>query len=102
MMGFGGFWKQMAETNRVNREMLKGGRKKKFDRQGMDSSYRRGEHLFTTKAYDPNAIKLIRKSLDDQRRSEKIRTVIKFCLSILITAMLFAMVFELIKRYVNT
>lgn len=99
MMGFGGFLKQMAETNRLNREMLKGGRKKKFDRQSLDTSYRKGELFFTTKKSDPNAIKMIRASLDDQNKRERVRTIFKMILSLIITAALIAFVLDLTKMY---
>lgn len=89
----------MAETNRVNRELLKGGKKKKFDRHSLETNYRKGEQLFTTKTYDPNAIKIIRASINDRNRKEKVRIIIKLALSLLITVWLLALVAELVRRY---
>ncbi|MFN5170305.1 MAG: hypothetical protein ACK5DD_11805 [Cyclobacteriaceae bacterium] len=81
----------------MNLEKLKNLQKRKFDRQSMSKGYSRGQHLLATKTYDPDTIKMVRASLDDQNRRERVRIIFKVMLSIFATMLLIVIALEIAR-----
>jgi hypothetical protein len=88
MLGIGsGFLKQMAETMKANREMLKIARKGHFNKRENYLSPRNQGGL-VDENYDPEAILLIRASAINSAQRESRRQFVVLGISVAITAVL--------------